>query len=316
MKQKLLFLFTFLSLGIFAQTPRAIVVEHFTNSRCSICASRNPALFSNMASQGGVMHIAYHPSSPYSNCIFSQHNASENDARTNYYGIYGGTPRIVINGVVTNKQFSDQTLFTPHENQMSSFDVRVSHQTTTDSILVRLVIEKVSAGATTYNLTLGLAEDTIHYNAPNGEDTHRNVFREFAEHNLPLAAPVVGDSVVYNYKIERRGAWNPDAIFAFALLQDDATDALLQAGASEAMSSSSVGMPDMSADNFRVYPVPAIDRVRFDKFVHFRVVDLTGKVVREGFSDEFNVSALPEGLYLLNVNIQGVNKTLRLPVVN
>ncbi|KAB2813710.1 T9SS type A sorting domain-containing protein [Phaeocystidibacter luteus] len=314
MKHILLSVFSLLTLASTAQVQKAIVVEHFTNSRCGICSSRNPALFTNIDNTGGVMHIAYHPSSPYSSCIFSQHNSSENDARTNHYGIYGGTPRIVINGDVTNKSFGDNTLFTQYQGQTSEFDVRMQHTITADSVLIRLVVEKVSSGASSYQLTVGLAEDTINYNAPNGEDLHRNVFREFAVHDQMETAPMMNDSIVYTYKIERRGAWNPDAIYAYALLQES-NDDLLQAGRSMKMSNS-VGLGEMSADDFRVYPVPANDEVKFDKFVHYRLVDLTGKVMAEGFSDRLNVSSMPEGLYLLNVNVQGSERTLRLPVVH
>ncbi len=315
MKKALLFLFALGTYASLAQTPRAIVVEHFTNSRCSICASRNPALFTNMANQGVVMHISYHPSSPYSSCIFNQHNSSENDMRTLHYGIYGGTPRIVINGIVTNTNFGSPTLFTPFENQTSAFDVRVSHVLTADSVLVRVVVERTASGASSYQLTVGVAEDTINYNAPNGENLHRNVFRQFATHDDAQSAPaMVGDSIVYAYQIARRNAWNPSALFAYALIQD-ATDLLLQAGQSQS-GSSTVGMAEVNAADFRVYPIPASDVVNFDEFVHFRVIEVTGKLVHEGFDDQYNVSSLPEGLYLLNLNIDGETKTVRLPVVH
>lgn len=315
MKKLLLSLLALMAVDAAAQVPRAIVVEHFTNSRCSICANRNPSLFSNLDNNPNVMHIAYHPSSPYSTCIFSQHNSSENDLRTNFYGIYGGTPRIVINGDVTNKNFGDQTLFDNYQNQTSAFDIRMSHMTTVDSVFIRVVVEKVSTGDSQYALTVGLAEDTIHYNAPNGEDLHRNVFREFAVHNQTETAANVGDSVVYTYALERRGAWNENALYAYALLQDPTSDDLLQAGRSNKLSNS-VGMGEMTADNFRAYPIPAKSTVTFDKFVHYRLIDLSGRVSLEGFSDHMDVSSIPNGIYLLNVNIEGVQRTLRLPVVH
>lgn len=315
MKKLLLSLLAASTISAVAQVPRAIVVEHFTNSRCSICANRNPSLFTNLDNNPNVMHLAFHPSSPYSTCIFSQHNSSENDLRTNFYGIYGGTPRIVINGDVANKNFGDQTLFDNYLNQTSAFDVRLTHSSTTDSVFVRVVVEKVSTGDAQYALTVGLAEDTIHYNAPNGEDLHRNVFREFGVHNQTEAAPNVGDSAVYNYAFEKRGAWNENALYAFALLQDPSSDDLLQAGRSDKQNNS-VGMGEMSADDFRAYPIPAKSIVTFDKFVHYRLIDLSGRVSLEGFSDQMYVSSIPNGIYWLNVNIEGVQRTLRLPVVH
>ena len=111
----------FLLLTIAAQAqevPRRVVVEHFTNSRCGICANRNPAFYTNLNSQEGVLHISYHPSSPYSNCVLHQANAAENDGRTNYYDIYGSTPKLVIQGalVPVSTNYGNASIFDNHIN--------------------------------------------------------------------------------------------------------------------------------------------------------------------------------------------------------
>src|SRR5688572_14710898 len=104
LRKIILFQIPFLSILVvstFAQTPRQVIVEHFTNTRCSICASKNPGFYSLLhGSYPQVLHIAYHPSAPYSNCYFSLQNPTENNSRTNYYGVYGSTPRAVIQGNV------------------------------------------------------------------------------------------------------------------------------------------------------------------------------------------------------------------------
>ncbi len=46
--------------------------------------------------QSDVVHVSYHPISLYSNCQFNQLNPQENDDRTKYYGVFGSTPRLVI----------------------------------------------------------------------------------------------------------------------------------------------------------------------------------------------------------------------------
>ncbi len=100
----------------FAQVSKTIVVEHFTNSVCSICASRNPGFYENLSEQENVLHLAIHPSAPYSSCIFNLNNVIENDDRTNYYGIYGSTPRLVIQGDVisSSADYSSASIFTPY----------------------------------------------------------------------------------------------------------------------------------------------------------------------------------------------------------
>ena len=97
-----------------AQVPKKVIVEHFTNTVCSVCASKNPGFYTNLKNQQGVIHLAVHPSSPYTSCILSKHNVSENDARTNYYGVYGATPRLAIQGVViaSNANYSSAAIFT------------------------------------------------------------------------------------------------------------------------------------------------------------------------------------------------------------
>nr|MBK9652878.1 hypothetical protein [Bacteroidota bacterium] len=82
-----------LSFSANAQSPKTVLVEHFTNTWCSICASKNPAMYQTLSNYPQVLHIAFHPSSPYPGCVFNVQNMAENDARANYYNAYGGTPK-------------------------------------------------------------------------------------------------------------------------------------------------------------------------------------------------------------------------------
>src|SRR5580765_1346486 len=93
--------------------PRTTVVEHFTNTFCSVCASRNPGFYSNLAAFPDVLHISIYPSAPYPACPFNQMNKAEQDARANYYGVLGATPRLVINGtpISANTQYTDPAIF-------------------------------------------------------------------------------------------------------------------------------------------------------------------------------------------------------------
>ena len=131
MKSKLIFslpAIIFYSQTLLSQVPKKTIVEHFTNTKCSICASRNPGFYTNLNNQPGVLHLAIHPSSPYNGCQLYQQNSSENDARTNYYGVYGGTPRLVINGSVisVNANYSDNSMFTPFLQQTSPALIKIN----------------------------------------------------------------------------------------------------------------------------------------------------------------------------------------------
>jgi hypothetical protein len=64
-----------LNLGlIYAQVAKKTIVEHFTNTKCSICASRNPGFHTNLNANPAIQSISIHPSSPYSTCFLSQQN--------------------------------------------------------------------------------------------------------------------------------------------------------------------------------------------------------------------------------------------------
>ena len=110
-----------------AQVPKKVIVEHFTNTKCSVCASRNPGFYTNLNAQSGVIHLAIHPSSPYAACVLSMHNPVENDGRTNYYSIYGGTPRLVIQGTVisSSADYSMSSIFAPYLAQIILFQLQL-----------------------------------------------------------------------------------------------------------------------------------------------------------------------------------------------
>lgn len=226
----------FLNAPLYAQVPQSIIVEHFTNTVCSICASRNPSFYANLANHPAVLHLAVHPSSPYASCQFNQHNPAENDARTNYYGIYGGTPRLVIQGnsLSTSSDYGNAALFAPYQSQTSPLSLRPTlHLINNDSVRVSTTV-KIEAihNLGDVRLFVALAEDTIFYAAPNGEDQHYGVFRRALSdpQGLPLALPsMVGDSAIYTATVPIHSAWNLPRLRAIAILQHADTRQVIQA---------------------------------------------------------------------------------------
>jgi hypothetical protein len=241
----------------FAQVPQTVIVEHFTNTRCGICASRNPGLFTNLAANPKVLHIAVHPSRPYSSCLLYQHNPTENDARTNYYGILGGTPRIVINGTVMNGSFTGSTLFDTFKTKTSPLDVRIKHTNfAKDSIRATIVIKAVAThNLSSVQLYVPLVEDSLNYSAPNGESLHHNVFRKVFANEM-IAAPANGDSVVLNYTLTGNASWNFNKLKALALVQDMNTKVLIQAAESATTVNNINNIKSISNLGYKVFPNP------------------------------------------------------------
>ena len=96
----------------------------------------------------------------------------DNDARTNYYGIYRGTSRIVINGSVTadSNTFIDTSLLNSCSG-LFQFTLAIEQFTTgVNSILSRIVIHLVSTDIPTGHAKLfaGLVEDTVVGNGGKG----------------------------------------------------------------------------------------------------------------------------------------------------
>lgn len=310
---KLLLLLGFMCIGAIADAqpaPRAVLVEHFTNSRCSICAARNPAFYGTLRQQPGVLHVAYHPSSPYAACVFSQQNRVENDARTNFYGVYGGTPRLVINGAVipAGQNYADPAMYAPFQGQTSPFAITTTLAAQgTDSVRVTVQLTTVAAHSyPTLTLYVPLVEDTVFYAAPNGEPRHYDVFRRSFTGTAPLTvtpATPVGGTTTVRRTLYRDPSWTADRLYAIAIVQD-AGRAVVQAAASPLLNSAVNGLPEAAETTLRAYPNPVTDKLLLTGTEHLRALSITnalGQVVdQQAYAEAaLDLAHLPPGLYVL-----------------
>ena len=313
-----------------AQVPKKVVVEHFTNTKCSICASRNPGFYTNLNSQTGVIHLAIHPSSPYAACFLSMHNPIENDGRTNYYGIYGGTPRLVIQGTVISSSvnYSSASIFTPYLGQTSPASIKIyQYKYGNDSIRSRIVI-KTEATHTLTNLSLfvALAEDTINYTGSNGESVHYDVFRKSltGTSGISVTLPaVVGDSVVYIKSSPTNVAWNFSKIFTIAILQDATTKAVIQSENISAKTNNlATGLKNESTAHSNVTVYFSENKINISQNkntedLSFTLYDISGRVLInqmiETNMETIPLSSLSPGIYLYGIkSAKGFSKTGKL----
>ena len=309
-----------------AQVARNTIVEHFTNTWCGICASRNPGFYTNLNAQTNVRHIAYHPSSPYAGCILSQHNVTENNGRTNYYGIFGGTPRLVINGTViaSSANYSSASIFTPFNGQTSAFEISIlqdksSATTITSKVTIKTVAQHSLASA---SLFTGLAEDTIFYQGPNGEAQHYDVFRKAYNsttgQNITLAANV-GDSVQFTYSTTSSPVWNLSRMFTFAILQETTSKSLLQCLTVPASQNDFIlGVEEtQEADWIKIYPNPVKDFLIIEGYqnsfdVEYAITDAFGKITKTVKEEnKINVRDLKPGVYFLVIRNKAEKKIYR-----
>lgn len=310
MKFTILLLLT-LSISVaFAQAPKQVLIEHFTNTYCSVCGNANPNLNTNVASHPDVLRITYHPSSPYASCTLNQHNISGNDDRTNQYGIYGATPRIVIQGEVqspSTSSFSSPTLFDDYSGEMSPVSFEITTDTSdVDSISVNVVItveDQLDIIHQNPILYVGLAEDTIFFNAPNGEDLHHNVFRKelFGTTGTGISLnDVVGYQASFDFTVARHVDWDISRMFAFAILHDSSTDEILQSGASNFTPDYSASITEKMLNNYKYFNNNNILNIEFEQdnlYDNVIVFDLQGKVL---ISEQITQQTIQLDLYFLN----------------
>lgn len=322
MKPFILFLSIFATIvpAGYAQVPMNSIVEHFTNTKCSICASKNPGFYTNLNATPAMMHLSIHPSAPYATCPLSLQNTVDNDARTNYYGVYGGTPRLVINGTViaSSANYSSASLFTPYLGLTSSFTLQASQTLIgTDSIRSTVIIKKISASTLSgSSLFIGLAEDTVFVNGGNGETKHYHVLRKSPSSSTGITVTLpsaLNDSVIVSRTSYLNPLWNPNRIYTVGILQETGNKKLIQSGKSPVLSGTT-GVSSQDKDAIiHLFPNPVNDFITVNVSepgtFSFCIFDLTGKIVRTGRIQNYSVldvSALSLGMYTLQ--IFGTNK--------
>lgn len=314
--------------SVFAQVSKQVVVEHFSNTRCSVCASRNPGFYTNLNAQENVLHLAIHPSAPYNACVLNKHNTAENDARTNYYGIYGSTPRLVVQGNVISgsANYSSAAIFTPYLQQTSPFTIAaVINEYSVDSIVAVVVVKAVSTHAfTNLLLTTYAVEEQVNYTAPNGEQMHHDVFRKsfFEINGKAFLAPVnINDSIIFSAVIAQNSEWVFNKIYALAMVQEVANKQMVQAGRSTNLTMPTGINKNGLLESF-VIPNPVVNQLQLKVSKPFltnaKLYNIAGsQVLTEEFnySTTLNLTKLKAGIYflvLINGNETSTHKIIKL----
>lgn len=287
---------------------QTVVAEHFTNTYCSICASRNPGLYANYANFPQVLHIAYHPSAPYAACPLNQHNKTENDARTNFYGIYGATPKLVIQAKEITGSFANATIFQNELGKTTAFETTAKlTELAGNNLEIRVVVRKKDASALTdMTLYVPLVEDTVFFAANNGESKHHDVFRKsfWGTNPLAITAPVnIGDSTVHIQQIAINSIWNKNRIYAVAILQDNSKNHVQAAKSNKLAYPTSI--KHYTTSPVFITPNPATDYLQLhgDANNRYNIViqDISGRQISRfdlNGGDKIDVSGLADGQYM------------------
>lgn len=303
------------------EVPRTIIVEHFTNSRCGICASRNPGFYNNLNSQEGILHLSIHPSSPYSNCVLHQANPSENDARTNYYGIFGGTPRLVIQGtaISAGTNYNNASIFEPYQDQTTPVSLDIRQTKEDGQIIVSVTITaEADNDLGSASLFLAAAEKEVMYDAPNGEDEHYDVFRRTFNGEatgVSVAIPATaGESITVSGSLMPNADWVFDQLFTVAILQEADSKAVIQSSAADPSENEPlVNIAEVNTLPANIFPNPVKDilqvKLTTETKASFQLFNSKGQVLQSGTfqgQTQLEMGNYPSGLYWLEVqNAEG-----------
>ncbi len=295
---------------LFGQAKRYALLEHFTNTNCSSCASQNPSFFTTIKVETNpdVHHISYHWRTPYSNCVYYQANALPQDARADYYSV-PGSPRVSLNGGTQ----SGLVYVTPPIIQAaattSPIYVKVSEATNAN--LSRTATIKVKALGTvptsSYRLHVALVEKKTTYVSPNGEREHFNVFRKFL-------TPIAGDNIVLSATEQTLFFdYTPDLatasqLYVVAWVQNQSNKEVLNSGTRfDAVTATD----EVSVDNqVTLSPNPTTGKVTltFDKLTpqYLTVQNAAGQIfenvkLSQSANYELNLSNLAAGVYIVKV---------------
>jgi hypothetical protein len=306
----------FLSKG--QQVDKQVVVEHFTNTYCSVCANRNPGFYNNLMSFPQIIHIAYHPSSPYPSCPLNQYNKVENDARTNFYGVYGGTPRLTIQGaaIPASDNYANPTMYDEVLAGKTSFAMTTDLKQENGNINLRIVVKKVDTSSiNALSVYAVVVEDTLNFTGNNGEMLQQNVFRKSFGGAAPIAFAVpanIGDSTVYTQSMAIDPIWKINQVYAIGILSTP-DKKIEQAARSLKLAGNTTGIGKISTEkNFRAYPIPSNGKLyisgTFHSVMQAEVWSIAGKLLKtaeiSANNNLIDINSLAKGNYILKIRTE------------
>src|SRR6056300_1618939 len=325
-----------------ATADRVVLAEEFTSSTCAPCASFNPGykqlLDANDANTSGtqLVSVKYQMNwpSPGNDPAYN----SEAAARRQLYGI-SGVPDVVYSGanIPTSQGAIDAVMAIPSLAELSA------EWSATGTYIQCDVTAEALADLSNVSLFMAMIEKEISHNVQtNGETTFYHVFRKFMDgsNGHSMGSMTAGNTYTHyaNSTITVNsnpaqgsfdfwvGANNMDII---VWLQDMSNGEVLQAAYAD-YTTSSVDEMDNLAKYIFIYPNPAnevagVEMELMDRSeVTVNMVNAMGQTVLVEAATldagvqklNLNTAELSAGLYFVNVNVNGVSKTLRVNVAH
>jgi hypothetical protein len=300
----------------FGQFKKYVLVEHFTNTKCSICASKNPQLFTTLdLYPNDVHHISIHPSTPYNTCELYLANPVENQARANFFNVQG-TPQVFLNGTAATINNQLASKIATQATAQSLLNIKVENTPTATGrhgkITLQVSEDIHSQPSQGYKIFVAVVEKTLNYSSPNGETVHHNVFRDYWGTNglgQSFTLPTFGNPTVIEQDFTYDPTWNANEMYLMAYVQNMDTKEILNSGTEFDPIVSSV-KDNFEAKSIRFTPNPANDLTTINagenNIKQVELYNLAGKQVIavqniEKTMFDLNLSACKSGIYIAKV---------------
>jgi hypothetical protein len=231
----MLILFLFLMPPASRAAVRTVLIEQSMNAGCGCAGALNPSLDSLFAEYGhvDVVNIRYHGDSPWQFDPYFWANPAEATARYVYYSL-SLMPTPIVDGQVLPKvceiesiwELLDEDLASPSPMKLVAGD-----SLSGDSCFVQVsLIAEQAITTDTLMLRAAVIEDSIYYEAPNGQTVLNGVFRKFLPDPDGTAFEITqGETLDYEFTFEMDPAWDPANTSTIIFVQDDTDKSVLQA---------------------------------------------------------------------------------------
>lgn len=252
-----------LSVSVFGQTQRFVLLEEFTNASCGPCAAQNPAFDALLsANTSKCTSIKYHTSWPGTDPMYSQ-NTTDVNARVSYYSVTG-VPYAVMDGTpVAGGSYLGapsnvtQAKINTEYAVPSPFELSINQQLSpgNDTLYITMLGKATGPVAGSLIAHCGIIEKHIHYNsAPgsNGEKDFYNVMKKM----LPTAGGTVlptsfevGDYFVLQFAWKLANVYNINELSVVGFIQNAQTKTIYQAANSSATAITGAYQNDLTLMN-------------------------------------------------------------------
>lgn len=246
--KKFFTLFTVLAFAAtsFAQTPRMVLLEHFTSASCGPCATYNPQVETLLgANTNTTLSIKYQVNWPTPNGDpMNNHNKLDVQSRVDYYGVRG-VPSAVLaaKGPEHPASAMVQDSIDKETVKTSPFEVKVTHTLSEDfkNIDVKMEITATGDYSATGNLVahISVIEKHISFATPagsNGETDFFNVMKKLLPNPNGTALSkdwATGDTRTIEVSWPLKNVYNLDQLDVIAFIQDNGNQEIMQAADSE-----------------------------------------------------------------------------------